>query len=127
MSVTRRNDGRASSITKAHQAAVNAQIITEANPWMANDPETLMRLATSGADPVSLATNAGAMAGMEGIEKLGAAMEGMTEVGKRAAYGRLTEQQQRARRTGGMRSLLSPEREDARRGLSTTLGGRTGE
>jgi len=28
-----------------------------------------------------------------------------------------------ARRTGGMRSLLSPEREDARRGLSTTLGG----
>lgn len=28
-----------------------------------------------------------------------------------------------ARRTGGMRSLLSPEREDARKGLSTTLGG----
>jgi hypothetical protein len=31
--------------------------------------------------------------------------------------------QQRARRTGGVRSLLSPEREDARRGLSTTLSG----
>ena len=28
-----------------------------------------------------------------------------------------------ARRTGGMRSLLSPEREDARRGLPTKLGG----
>jgi hypothetical protein len=35
--------------------------------------------------------------------------------------------QQRARRSGGMRSLLSPEREDARRGLSTTLSGRTGD
>jgi len=31
--------------------------------------------------------------------------------------------QQRARRTGGTRSLLSPEREDAQRGLSTTLSG----
>ena len=31
--------------------------------------------------------------------------------------------QQRARQTGGMRSLLSPEREDARRGLSTKLSG----
>lgn len=31
--------------------------------------------------------------------------------------------QQRARRTGGTRSLLSPEREDARRGLSTKLSG----
>lgn len=28
-----------------------------------------------------------------------------------------------ARRTGGMRSLLSPEREDAQRGLGTKLGG----
>ena len=28
-----------------------------------------------------------------------------------------------ARRTGGTRSLLSPEREDARRGLSSTLSG----
>lgn len=28
-----------------------------------------------------------------------------------------------ARRTGGMRSLLSPAREDARKGLTTTLGG----
>lgn len=35
--------------------------------------------------------------------------------------------QMRARRTGGTRSLLSPEREDARRGLSTTLSGRAGE
>jgi len=31
--------------------------------------------------------------------------------------------QMAARRTGGMRSLLSPEREDARRGLSTKLSG----
>ncbi|HEY7803876.1 MAG TPA: hypothetical protein VIC30_05525 [Orrella sp.] len=31
--------------------------------------------------------------------------------------------QQRARRTGGTRSLLSPDREDARRGLSSTLSG----
>ena len=31
--------------------------------------------------------------------------------------------QQKARRTGGVRSLLSPEREDARRGLSTKLSG----
>jgi len=31
--------------------------------------------------------------------------------------------QQRARQTGGTRSLLSPEREDARRGLSTKLSG----
>lgn len=32
--------------------------------------------------------------------------------------------QMRARRTGGTRSLLSPEREDARKGLSTTLSGK---
>jgi len=32
--------------------------------------------------------------------------------------------QMAARRTGGMRSLLSPEREDARRGLSTKLSGK---
>ena len=31
--------------------------------------------------------------------------------------------QTRARQTGGTRSLLSPEREDAQRGLSTTLSG----
>jgi hypothetical protein len=31
--------------------------------------------------------------------------------------------QQAARRTGGMRSLLSPEREDARQGLSKKLSG----
>lgn len=31
--------------------------------------------------------------------------------------------QMAARRTGGVRSLLSPEREDARRGLSTKLSG----
>lgn len=31
--------------------------------------------------------------------------------------------QTRARQTGGMRSLLSPEREDARKGLTTKLGG----
>lgn len=31
--------------------------------------------------------------------------------------------QTRARQTGGTRSLLSPEREDARKGLTTKLGG----
>jgi len=31
--------------------------------------------------------------------------------------------QMKARRTGGVRSLLSPEREDARRGLSSKLTG----
>ena len=42
---------------------------------------------------------------------------------ERAEEQRRLAAQTRARRTGGTRSLLSPEREDAQRGLSTTLSG----
>ena len=55
-----------------------------------------MRLATSGADPITLSQQAGALAGMENIERLGESMSTLSTVGQRAAYGRLTEQQQRA-------------------------------
>ena len=82
-------------ITRLHQANINTEIVIGANPWLANDPVSLEKLALSGADPVELATNAGALAGMEHLDGLSKAMTQMSEVGQRAAYGKLTEQQQR--------------------------------
>jgi len=55
-------------------------------------------------------------------EELTAKQEERTKAEEAEQQRRLASQM-RARRTGGVRSLLSPEREDARRGLTTKLGG----
>ena len=103
MSVTGRGQRGTAEITRLHQANINSEIVIGANPWLANDPITLERLATSGADPYDLATNAGAIAGLETLDSLGNALSQMSEVGQRAAFGKLTEQQQRGLATMGYR------------------------
>ncbi len=74
---------------------INQQLITTANPWLAQDPETLMRLATSGASPEELTHNAAALAGMETLDRMSTTMAGLSDVAQRSIYGRMTEQQQR--------------------------------
>jgi len=80
---------------------VNQDILLGANPWLADDPQTLMSLSTSGADPQQLVTGAAALAGMDSIDRLANSMGKMSDVGQRAVYGQLTEQQQRALNTMG--------------------------
>ncbi len=84
------------NITQIHQQNLNQEIILGANPWLADDPETLFQLATSGADPEELAHNAGAMAGMDAIDRLQGSLGRLTPTAQRSVYGKLTEQQQRA-------------------------------
>ena len=92
----RRSGSTPAGVTALHRQAVNQEILLGANPWLADDTETLFSLATSGADPQTLVTGAGAMAGMESVDRLRNSMGKMSEVGQRAIYGQLTEQQQRA-------------------------------
>jgi len=54
-------------------------------------------------------------------EELTAKQEERTKAEEAEQQRRLASQMA-ARRTGGVRSLLSPEREDARKGLTTKLG-----
>ena len=83
-------------ITALHQQSLNQELILGANPWLADDPETLFQLSTSGADPEDLVHNAGALAGMDSIERLQGSLSRLNDVAARSVYGKLTEQQQRA-------------------------------
>jgi len=87
--------GPSSNILRMQQQNINLEIITQANPWMAEDPITLMELASSGLDPEELANNASAMAGMEGLDRMREGLENLDSVAQRSAYSKLTEQQQR--------------------------------
>jgi hypothetical protein len=87
--------GPSSELLRAQQQNVAMEIIVGANPWLADDPVTLLELAQSGADPEQLATQAAAMAGMEGLDRMAQALQNLSPIGQRAAYGKLTEQQQR--------------------------------
>lgn len=90
-----------SNITALHQQDTNQEIILAANPWLAGDLETLNTLAQSGADPEQLAHNAGALAGVEAVDRLQVSLERLNPVAARSVYGRLTEQQQRGLQTLG--------------------------
>lgn len=85
----------AQDLTDTQQLELNYSLALNANPWLAQAPETLAQLATSGIDPESLVTQAGAMAGMQNLDEMQQALERLTPSGQRALYGKLTEQQQR--------------------------------
>ncbi len=91
--------GIATGLTRAtqlQQINLNTELILGANPWMAQDPASLQRLAMSGAAPEDLVNNAAAMAGVESIDTMARALSTLTPQAQRASYDRLTEQQQRA-------------------------------
>lgn len=97
------------NITALHRQSLNNEIIVAANPWLAEDLDTLNALSSSGADPEMLAHNAGALAGVDAVDRLQGSLERLNPVAARSVYGRLTEQQQRALQTMG---YAPPQRTD---------------
>lgn len=115
--------GPSSELLRAHQIDLNAEIIVAANPWMANDLDTLQRLAQSGADPEQLATNAGALAGMETLDRMRTSMEALDPIAQRAVYGKLSEQQQRGLNQMGFQPV---EHDDGNSLIGGIIGGTAG-
>ena len=87
--------GPSTELLRMQQMNINMEILTGANPWLAEDPQTLLELAGSGLDPEELANNAGAMAGIENLDRMAQNLQNLDPIAQRSVYSGLTEQQQR--------------------------------
>ena len=87
--------GPSSELLRMQQQNINMEILTAANPWLAEDPQTLLHLSTSGMDPEELANNAAAMAGMDGLDRMAMNLQNLDPIAQRSVYSQLTAQQQR--------------------------------